>query len=112
MELSKSDKRIARTIIEKGLLNEFVKGLNKADKILNDWKQGKGDVRESYYALFKHISGFDKGIARRYDGMRNSDLLFVVIQQLNEGLIDKQELDSFSEEGKEWIVRILSFRDM
>jgi hypothetical protein len=112
MELSKSDKRIARTIIEKGLMKEFEKGLNKADKILTNWKEGKGDARESYYALFKHISGFDKGIARRYDGMSNHDLLFIVVQQLYERLIDKEELEAFSEEGKSIIQRILSLRDM
>jgi hypothetical protein len=112
MELSKGDKRIARTIIEKGLMKEFAEGLNKADKILNDWKQGKGDVRESYHALFKHISDFDKGIARRYDGMRNSVLIFVVLQQLNEKLIEEQELQAFSADGQELIQRILSFRDM
>lgn len=112
MELSKSDKRIARTIIEKGLMKEFEKGLNKADKILNDWKQGKGDVRESYHALFKHISGFDKGIARRYDGMRNSDLIYIVIQQLNEDLIEKQDLEAFSAEGQAFIQGLLSLRLM
>lgn len=112
MELSKSDKRIARTIIQKGLMNEFAKGLNKADKILNDWKQGKGDARESYHALFKYISGFNKGIARRYDGMSNFDLVFVVVAQLNEGLIEKQDLEAFSAEGQTFIQGILSLRDM
>lgn len=112
MELSKSDKRIARTIIQKGLMNEFAKGLNKADKILNDWKQGKGDARESYHALFKHISGFDKEIGRRYDGMSNFDLVFVVVAQLNEGLIEKQDLEAFSAEGQTFIQGILSLRDM
>jgi hypothetical protein len=99
MELSKRDKKTARIIIEKGLMKEFAKGLNKADKILNDWKQGKGDDRDSYHALFKHITNFDKGIARRYDGMRNYDLMFIVIQQLDENLIDKEEILAFSEEG-------------
>ena len=112
MELSKSDKRIARTIIEKGLMNEFAKGLNKADKILTDWKQGKGDVRESYHALFKHISGFDKGIARRYDGMGNGDLLDIILQQLNEKLIDKQDLEAFSAEGQAFIQGILNLRNI
>lgn len=111
MELSKSDKRIARKIIEKGLMNEFAKGLNKADKILNDWKQGKGDARESYHRLYKHISGFDKGIARRYDNMGNQDLMFVVIQQLYENLIEEQDLLPFSEDGQDLIQRILSLRD-
>jgi hypothetical protein len=112
MDLSKSDKRIAREIIQKGLIKELTKGLNKADKILYDWKQGGGDIKETYHALYKHITQFDKGIARRYDAMSNSDLLYVVIQQLNERLIDKQELDAFSAEGKSIIERILSLRDM
>ncbi len=93
-------------------MNEFAKGLDKADKILNDWKQGKGDARESYHALYKHISGFDKGIARRYDGMSNFDLVFVVVQQLNENLIDKQDLEAFSTEGQAFIQGILSLRDL
>lgn len=112
MELNKSDKKKARIIIEKGLMKEFAKGLYKADTILNDWKQGKGDARDSYQALYNHITNFDKGIARRYDGMRNHDLLFIVIQQMNEGLIDKEELEVFSEDGQEWIQRILSLRGM
>ena len=112
MELSKPDKRIARAIIEKGLMKEFDKGLNKADKILNDWKQGKGEARESYLALYKQITSFDKRIAKRYDGMSNYDLIFIVIQQVDENLVDKQELEAFSEEGKLIIQRILSLRDM
>lgn len=112
MELSKSDKRIARKIIEKGLMNEFAKGLNKADKILNDWKQGKGDARESYHRLYKHISGFDKGIASRYDGMSNFDLVYIVIQQLNENLIDKQDLEAFSADGQAFIQGLLSLRGL
>jgi hypothetical protein len=111
MELSKSDKRIARTIIDKGLMKEFEKGLNKADKILDDWKQGKGDARESYHALFKHISAFDKGIGRRYDGMSNFTLVYVVIQQLNEKLIEKQDLEAFSADGQAFIQGILSLRE-
>jgi hypothetical protein len=108
MDLSKSDKRIARTIIQKGLIKEFTKGLNKANKILNDWKQNEGDPQETYHALFEHITQFDKGIARRYDDKRNSDLLFIVIHQLNEHLIDAQELDAFSADAKSIIERILS----
>jgi hypothetical protein len=108
MDFSKSDKRIARTIIQKGLMKEFTKGLNKANKILNDWKQSEGDPQETYHVLFEHITQFDKGIARRYDDMRNSDLLFIVIHQLNEHLIDAQELDAFSADAKSIIERILS----
>jgi hypothetical protein len=110
MELSKSDNRIARTIIEKGLMKEFEKGLNKADKILTDWIQGTGDVRASFHALYKHISGCNKGIVSRYDATRNSDLLDIILQQLNEKLIDRQDLQAFSQEGQATFNQILSWR--
>jgi hypothetical protein len=112
MDFSKSDNKIARAIIQKGLLNEFTKGLNKADKILNDWKQGEGDTKETYHALYTHITQFNKGIARRYDGMSNSDMLDVILQQLKEHLIDKKDLDAFSAQGKSTIEEILRFRNM
>jgi hypothetical protein len=107
MELTKSDKKIARIIIEKGLLKEFEDGLNKADSILTDWKECKGDPRATYHALFAHIRAFDKGIAKRYDGMRNSDLLFILAHQVNEQYIDQEEFEAFSEDGKSIIRRLL-----
>ncbi|MEY3238823.1 MAG: hypothetical protein RIR11_261 [Bacteroidota bacterium] len=80
MEFSKADNKIARIIIKIGLMKEFEKGLNQADHILKDWKERKDDARASYHALYTHITEFYKGIARRYDGMKNSDLLYIVIQ--------------------------------
>ena len=111
MELSKSDKRIARIIIEKGLVVELEKGLNKAEKILKDWKQGKGNTLDSYHALYKHITNFDDKIERRYDNTRNGDLMFIIVHQLYEKLIDKEEIKAFSEEGQAIIETILSLRD-
>jgi hypothetical protein len=110
MELSKSDNRIARILIQKGLMNEFAKGLKQADNILTDWKEGKGDARESYHALYKHITGFDKGIASRYDATRNSELLDIILQQLKEKLIEVQDLTVLSAEGQATINQILSWR--
>lgn len=111
MEFSKADNKIARIIIKIGLMKEFEKGLNHADHILKDWKERKDDARASYHALYTHITDFDKGIARRYDGMKNSDLLYIVIQQLNEALITQEDLADFSEDGKSIIQRILSLRE-
>jgi hypothetical protein len=107
-ELSKADKRIARKIIDKGLMTEFAKGLTKADKILEGWKQGKMDATDAYQALVKHISVYDKGISKRYDNISNDYLMFFVVQQLHDKVIDEQDLEAFSEDGKMMLQTILS----
>ncbi len=98
MELTKSEKRICREIIERGLQNEFIEGLSKADKILKDWENNKKDNRDSYHALYKQITNFDKHIAKRYDCIRGSDYLFIIGAQLHDGIISEDDLKEFSEE--------------
>lgn len=107
MELSKADKKVARILVEKGLMAELANGLHKADKILQDWKSGKLDNKAAYQTLFKHLERFDEGIEQRYDNTPNNMILFVVVGLLNEGLIEAQELEAFSEDGKLWLERIL-----
>ena len=105
MELSKREKKLAREIIEAGLQKEFTKELLDADKILNDWKIKALDNRNAYHNLYKHIIDFDKHIARRYDGMTGSGYLLVIIAQMLDGLITKNDLENFSEEVKNIIKR-------
>jgi len=108
MELSKSDKRTARDIIKKGMLAEIQRGLHQAGEILQRWKAEQGNPQEAYHELYQHISTFDKGIAQRYDGLKNDTLLYVLVWQVREGLVDRQELDALSEDGKVAAERILS----
>ncbi len=82
MELSKSQKRLAREIIEKGLQAEFARGLSAADKILSGWKNQSSGNKEAYHALFHHIWEFDKHIAARYDRITGSRYLFIISEQL------------------------------
>jgi hypothetical protein len=107
MELSKKDKRVAREVIEKGLQREFSRGLFEADTVLHKWKNtGFEDNRTAYHTLFKTVRDFDRHIARRYDGIKNADLLDIILAQLVEGVIDENDLEGFTEETrqalKEW----------
>ncbi len=108
MELSKKDKKTAREIIEAGLQKEFAKGLFDADTILTEWKNKAIDNREAYYSLYKQIASFDKHIARRYDDMKGSTYLFIIAAQLSEGIISESDLNEFSPEVKQAIIRIAS----
>lgn len=97
IELAKKDKKVARQIIDKGLQIEFEKCLNKAAEILNDWKQVT-DNNASYYTIYEHITDFDKHIARRYDGVTGSKYLYVILDQMVDGIITPNDLTEFSED--------------
>jgi hypothetical protein len=107
MELTKSDKKIARAIIEKGLQIEFGNGLNTAQRIIESWKVGKTDSREAYLALFKQIKNFDKHIAWRYNNMSGSKYIYIIAGQIIDKIISKEELEEFSESAKENILQIV-----
>jgi hypothetical protein len=106
MELSKKDKKTARKIIELGLQKEFAKGLFDADTILAKWKNKATGNREAYLSLYKHLTDFDKHIARRYDGMTGSKYLFIIAGQLQDGVISENDLNELSPGVKQAIIMI------
>ncbi len=97
MELSKTDKKIARQIIEKGLQNEFAKSLSDADTILDLWKCKSINNRDAYQKLYKHIADFDKHIAGLYDRMTGSNYIFIIAAQLNNAVISEEDIIELSE---------------
>jgi hypothetical protein len=109
-ELPKKDKKLARQLIDKGLLIEFEQGLRSFDAILQEWKANGGDVRETYCKIFTTVKEFDKHIARRYDEIGGSRYLETVIAQLADDLYDVSEIDGFSPEVKEYALRSVKFR--
>ena len=107
MEFTKSERKIAKVIIEKGLQNEFASGLDQFHAILNKWKTNKetiSDNRDSYYNIFSAVKKFDKQIAFRYDGMRPSDFGMTILAQLSDGFITQADLSDFSDERKDQII--------
>ena len=97
MELSKSEKKIVREIIEIGLQREFANGLAGADSIISEWKGQNKNNRESYHTLYQYILKFDKHIARRYDNLTGSSYLFVLAGQYAENVISESDLENVPE---------------
>jgi hypothetical protein len=112
MELSKADKRHARALISKGVEKEFAIGLSKFDTILQQWKDGKQDNREAYHAVYESVISFNKHIARRYDYVSNSTLLFTVMAIYNDKLITDEDLKGFSEETMILLKRNIKLLDL
>jgi hypothetical protein len=87
-ELSKKDKKIIREIIARGLNEELKRGLLEFEAILQEWKSTSGDNEEFYHKIYKSVHDFDKQIAWRYDDMRGSKYLLILIGKLRNQLID------------------------
>jgi hypothetical protein len=103
MEISKKDKKAAREVIDKALQRDFEEGLSKTETILQNWRQGKQNARETYLAVYKHVKSLDKYIARRYDGMTGSMYLTTVIGLHMDKVIHDEDLVDFSEEVQVYI---------
>ena len=97
-ELTKSQKRIARQIIETGLQREFEAGIKKLDNILTEWKRNELDNRAVYLELYGSLTNHDKHIARRYDRMTGSKYLDIIAAQLADKVIAVEELNDFPED--------------
>ncbi|RLJ73598.1 hypothetical protein [Pedobacter alluvionis] len=82
-------------------------------EILDQWKtQQPEDNKADYYKIFTAVTNFDKHIARRYDGMRNSCFFDTVIAMLVDKTITTADLEDFSEEAKSEISKSLKFREV
>jgi len=98
MELSKTDNRIAKIIIDRGLQKDFEQGLHGTDSILENWKVNGAAHKETYHVLYAYLKQFDKHIAQWYDGMKNADFLLIMAWQCRDGLITDEDLTLFPAE--------------
>jgi len=97
LNLSKSQKKIARQIIEKGLQKEFKAGIIKLDKIISNWKKGHLNNRDAYHKIYDKLINHDKHIGRRYDGMTGSKYLYIIADQMADKVISIEEIDEFDD---------------
>lgn len=108
--LTKSEKKLARELIDKGLQQEFKVGIENVGKLVEEWKVAKLENREAYLAIFKAVHDYDKHIARRYDLMRGSMYQDTVTDLLAEGLISEADVEGFGEQAKSEILHYAAVR--
>lgn len=104
-ELSKKEKKTAREIIEKGLQTEYKNGILRCKKILDNWNPEAVDYRDTYHMLYKTLNEYDKHIASRYDGITGSKYLSIIADQLYDEVISINDLEGFSDETRDVIIR-------
>lgn len=102
-ELPKSQKKVAREIIEKGLQREYQNGIEKVDAVIEKWKSGKLDNREAYLSMYKKLTSHDKHLARRYDNMSGSKYLMIISGQVADGVVSFDEIGKLNDQAKQVI---------
>ncbi|MCD7931516.1 MAG: hypothetical protein LUH15_09235 [Tannerellaceae bacterium] len=98
MEFSKSQKKIARELINKGLHKECALFLEDMEKFINHPDIKNTDSHESYLKLYKKVVTFDKHVARRYDAVTGSRYFITLLGLFYDKVLDKEDLALFNEE--------------
>lgn len=95
VELDKSQKKIARTLISRALERECCTFLAKLKRLLQDEKAQS--CHEKYLEIYKSIQTFDKDISRQYDGLNGSRYALTVFSLFYNGILTEKDLSEFDD---------------
>ena len=98
-ELSKSQKKIARKVMDRGLNNHYERALSDVKTIIQKWDGGAfAGNKEAYMQLFQTVDRNDNNIARIYNDKGGSRWVEVIAEQLHDEVISPEDLNEFDEE--------------
>ncbi|MDR2382332.1 MAG: hypothetical protein LBD76_00380 [Prevotellaceae bacterium] len=97
-ELSKSQKKIARALIDKGLEIECGNCLENIKSLLSGKKGGAKTNHELYLKVYKSMYKFDKHLAKRYDNLGGSRYLITVLGLYMDDVLNDDDIAEFEED--------------
>jgi hypothetical protein len=107
IELTKSQKKKVRQLIEKGLMRDYLDGITNVRKMIDSYIAGKSDPKEYYHKLYSTMASKDKDIARRYDNLTGSRYLPTLIMLLREGVLSKEDIQDLDVRLKEQLLSLM-----
>ncbi len=97
MELTKSQKKSARKLINLGLQRECAKFMQSTKDFMNKNASAE-DAHDAYLKLYDKVYQFDKHIARRYDGMSGGRYYITVCYLYYDGVLTDEDIREFDDE--------------
>lgn len=100
VELNKSQKKIARTLISRALEREcsaFLAALKR--QLLQEEKVQS--CHEKYLDIYQSVRTFDKYISRQYDGLTGSRYAQTVFCLFYNGILTEEDLSEFDDRTRE-----------
>lgn len=98
MDLPKSQKKIARMLIDKALRRECDFFLKDVENFMQSVHASGKDSHESYLELYKKVDMFDYHVAQRYDDLGGSRYFITVAGLYCDGVLTDEDISLFDEE--------------
>jgi hypothetical protein len=97
-ELSKSQKKIARMLINKGLEIECTNCIEKVKSLISSNTKGEKTNHALYGEIYKLIHKFDKHLGNRYDNITGSTYFIIVLGLYMDDIISDEDIADFDED--------------
>jgi hypothetical protein len=111
IELSKSQKRIFRELIELGLQRECKSFTDKIAGFVNSSKWQNENSHELYVELYKKIAFFDKHLAKRYDDLSSSRYFFTVFGLFHDKILTMEDIARYDIETQNELLQMKELYD-
>ena len=108
IELSKTQKKIARELIQNGLLRECKSFTEEIAKFTNSLEWETENPHDLYLKLYKKVDFFDEHIAKRYNNLTGSHYLFKIIELLQDEVLTVDDAARFDTEVQDEVSRIIN----
>ena len=108
IELTKSQKKIARELIDLGIYRECKSFGMKIAQFTNssDWET---KPHELYLKLYKKVASFDKHLGSRYNDMSGSRYFITVLGLFQNGIITENDIARFDDEVRNRLLNLKTF---
>jgi hypothetical protein len=111
IELSKSQKKIFRELIELGLQRECKSFTDKIAIFVNSSKWQSGDSHELYLDLYKKVAYFDKYLAKRYNDLSSSRYFFTVFELFHDKVLTEEDITRYDVEVQNELLQMKELYD-
>jgi hypothetical protein len=106
IELTKSQKKIARELIQLGLQRECKSFTMRIAKFINSQEWETGDPHDLYIKLYKKVTSFDNHIGKQYDGLTGSSYFLAVYSLFYNGILSTEDIARFDVTVQDELLRI------
>jgi len=107
-EFSKSEKKIARQVIETALQRDLEACLMDLAHLIHEWKSHKIDNRQAYQETYRKVQENDQYIARMYDDISGTKYMLIIQGLLSSKVLSEADLGAFSEKTRNEILQIMN----
>ena len=98
--------------MDKGLDNDYKRGLKYALDITEKWKNGILNNKEAYMKLYKSFDRTDYLIDQRYNGKGGSRWVEIMADQLAGGVITEDDISELDEKLQNILLRCSGMKDV